>query len=72
MKNYKFTLQTHPTKMCHYAGLIRNLKFTGSVEGLLKYIAHMSQPYERVTDLQVKIGDEWVKEEIKENGHKMS
>ena len=62
MTTYLFTLYTPSTKICRYAGQERNLEFTGTRDELFKHIRYMSRTYERLTQIRVKKGNEWVAE----------
>ena len=62
MTTYLFTLHTPSTKICRYAGETRNLEFTGTRDELFKHIRYMSRTYERLTQIRVKKGNEWVAE----------
>ena len=65
MTTYLFTLHTPSTKICRYAGETRDLEFTGTRADLFKHIRYMSRTYERVIEIKIKQGDEWVSEETK-------
>ena len=63
MTTFKFTLYTSSTKICRYAGEERDIEFTGTRDQLFDYIRYKSRTYERVTQIRVKQGNEWVREE---------
>ena len=63
MTTYLFTLHTPDTKICRYAGETRNLEFTGTRTELFKHIRYMSRTYERLIQIRVKKGNEWVSED---------
>ena len=63
MATYLFTLHTPSTKICRYAGETRNLEFTGTRTELFKHIRYMSRTYERLIQIRVKKGNEWVSED---------
>ena len=63
MTTYLFTLHTPSTKICRYAGETRNLEFTGTRTELFKHIRYMSRTYERLIQIRVKKGNEWVSED---------
>ncbi len=62
MQTYKITLSTHPWKICRYAGLIRDIEFTGTRDELFKHIRWKSRTYEQLDEIKVKQGNEWVKD----------
>ena len=62
MTTYRFSLHTPAHKICRYAGQERNLEFTGTRDELFKHIRYMSRTYERLTQIRVKKGNEWVAE----------
>ena len=64
MTTFLFTLHTPPTKICRYAGEQRDLEFTGTRADLFKHIRYMSRTYERVIEIKVKQGDEWVRQDL--------
>ena len=64
MTTYKFTLYTPSTKICRYAGQTRHLEYTGMRDELFSYIRYKSRTYERVTEIRVKQGNEWVREDL--------
>ena len=65
MTTFLFTLHTPPTKICRYAGDTRHLEFTGTRDELFKHIRYMSRTYERLIEIKVKQGDQWVSEGTK-------
>ena len=62
MTTFLFTLHTPPNKICRYAGQERNLEFTGTRDELFNHIRYMSRTYERLIEIKVKQGDQWVSE----------
>lgn len=64
MTTFLFTLHTPSTKICRYAGERRDLEFTGTRADLFKHIRYMSRTYERVIEIKVKRGDEWVRQDL--------
>ena len=64
MTTYKFTLYTSSTNICRYAGEQRQIEFTGTRDQLFDYIRYKSRTYERVTEIRVKQGNEWVREDL--------
>ena len=62
MTTFLFTLHTPPNKICRYAGEERDIEFTGTRDQLFDYIRYKSRTYERVTEIKVKQGNEWVRE----------
>ena len=64
MTTFLFTLHTPSTKICRYAGETRDLEFTGTRADLFKHIRYMSRTYERVIEIKVKQGDEWVRQDL--------
>lgn len=62
MTTYLFTLSTPSTKICRYAGQTRHLEYTGTRDELFKHIRYMSRTYERLIEIKVKKGNEWVSE----------
>ena len=65
MTTYKFTLHTPPTKICRYAVQTRDLEFTGTRDELFKHIRYMTRTYERLVQIKVKQGEDWVTEGTK-------
>ena len=64
MTTYQIILSTPPTKICRYAGEIRTIEFTGTREDLFTYVRWKSRTYERLTEIRVKQGNEWVREDL--------
>ena len=67
MQTYKFTLTTPKYLLTtgektRHAGLVRDLEFTGTRPELFKYIRSKTRTHEQLTEINVKQGDEWVKD----------
>ena len=62
MTTYLFKLETPPNKICRYAGETRLIVFTGTRDELFDYIRYKSRTYERVAEIKVKQGNEWVRD----------
>jgi len=63
MTTFLFTLHTPSNKICRYAGETRDIEFTGTRDELFEHIRYKSRTYERVTQIKVKQGNEWVRED---------
>ena len=64
MTTYQITLSTPSTKICRYAGEERIIEFTGTRTELFTYVRWKSRTYERLTEIKVKRGNEWVREDL--------
>ena len=67
MQTYKFTLSTPKYLLTtgikpRHAGLVRDLEFTGTRHELFKHIRSKTRLHEQLTEINVKQGDEWVKD----------
>ena len=65
MTTFLFTLHTPPTKICLYSIDTRHLEFTGTRDELFNHIRYMTRTYERLVEIKVKQGDQWVSEGTK-------
>ena len=64
MTTFLFTLHTPSSKICRYAGETRLVVFTGTRTELFDYVRWKSRTYERLTEIKVKQGNEWVREDL--------
>jgi len=64
MTTYLFKLETPSTKICRYAGETRLIVFTGTRAELFTYVRWKCRTYERLTEIKVKQGNEWVRENL--------
>ena len=60
MNFYKITLTTPPHKICRYAGETRDIFFTGTRTELFKYIRWKTRTYEQLTEIKIKLGNNWL------------
>ena len=64
MTTFLLKLETPSTKICRYAGETRLIVFTGTRTELFAYARWKSRTYERLTEIKVKQGNEWVREDL--------
>jgi hypothetical protein len=62
MQTYLFTLRTPLGQMSRHAGQQRDIQFTGTRDDLFTYIRWKSRTHEKVIEIRIQDGHEWVRD----------